>query len=97
MSSSILNPAKTSTGQSLFPNRLPSTSILPAEVWEKILRLVVLFKGRYYVFDSKLSFDWKAIDASRVCKLFNELIWYLYPRDYPLILTSKTKPGKIMA
>jgi hypothetical protein len=57
--------------------------------------LVFLFKGRYY-FDSKLSFDWKAIDASRVCKLFSGLVWKLYPRDCPLTLTSKAKPETIM-
>jgi hypothetical protein len=86
------------SAQTAFPIRLSASSCLPLEVWEKILRLVVITKRKKYSFSSNKTttfFVWSSIEVGRVCKMFSILIWKMYPRDLPLVLSSKTSPEQI--
>jgi hypothetical protein len=59
------------------------------ELWEEILKLILMDKGE---------FNWEYLsDLCRVCKIFEFMVWRLYPRDEPLYLFSTDGPEKAIS
>jgi hypothetical protein len=82
-----------SSAFSIFTEAYLATDILPTEIWNKILRYVVLVRSlgqNMIVFNEKT-----ASVVSHVCRLFSSLVWDCYPPKLPLQFNSKMSRKKI--